>query len=401
MKIGKMRRAIMTTMVALLALALAFAALVIATRAQGDVPARPPTEADFTFTEIASGFNRPLYLTNAGDERLFIVEQGGLIKIMKDDVVQATPFLDLSSIISPDALRTGQYSERGLLGLAFHPDYATNRVFYVNYSDLNGDTVVARYLTLRDNPDAADATSAAIVLTQAQPYPNHNGGHLAFGADGYLYVALGDGGASGDPLEAAQDLGTQLGKILRIDPHLDGGYDVPADNPFVGVDGALPEIWAYGVRNPWRFSFDTLTNDLYIGDVGQGQWEEVNFQSADSVGGENYGWNFLEGNHPFSGGAAPASVVMPVAEYGHNFGSSVTAGYVYRGENIPALQGVFVYGDFTSGMMWYLYRDPAGAWQNNVLLDTQMTISSFGTDAANELYVLDYTGRINRFDPAS
>jgi glucose/arabinose dehydrogenase len=402
MKLGKWQRAVLLTMIALLALVLAFAALAITARAQGDpaVPSRPPTDDDFQLTEIATGLNRPLYLTNAGDERLFVLEQGGLIKLIVDGVVQATPFLDLSSIISPDARQQGGYSERGLLGLAFHPDYANNRVFYVHYTDINGDTVIARYLTLRDNPNAADPSSAAIVLTQSQPYANHNGGQIAFGPDGYLYIALGDGGGGGDPLEAGQDLQTWLGKILRIDPALDGSYSVPADNPFVN-GGGLSEIWAYGLRNPWRFSFDALTGDLYIADVGQNAWEEVNFQAADSAGGENYGWNFLEGNHPYSGRAAPSDVVMPVAEYAHSFGSSVSGGYVYRGENIPALVGAFIYGDFTSGMMWSLYRDAAGEWQNNVLTDTPMAISSFGVDAAGELYVLDYSGRIQRFDPAS
>jgi glucose/arabinose dehydrogenase len=366
------------------------------------VAAQAPISASaYRLTPIADGFNRPLYVTHAGDgsNRLFVVEQGGRILILKDGVKLQTPFLDISSIISPEAASGSGYSERGLLGLAFHPDYADNGVFYINYTDREGTTIVARYLVSDSNPDLADPSSAAIVMTQPQPYRNHNGGHIAFGPDGYLYIGMGDGGSAGDPLGAGQDLNTLLGKLLRIDPGLDGGYTIPDDNPFVGSPNALPEIWAYGLRNPWRFSFDAQTGDLYMGDVGQNQWEEINFQPADSRGGENYGWNFYEGRHPYSGLPAPSNVVMPVAEYAHNLGVSVTGGYVYRGERIPALQGYYIYGDFGWGTMWALRRDAAGVWQNTFLADTNHTISSFGEDENRELYLVNYTGIILRFDP--
>jgi glucose/arabinose dehydrogenase len=361
----------------------------------------PISARSYRLTPIADGFNRPLYVTHAGDNsnRLFVVEQGGRILILKDGVKLQTPFLDISAIISPEAASGFGYTERGLLGLAFHPNYAENGVFYINYTDREGTTIVARYLVSADNPDLADPSSAAIVLTQRQPYSNHNGGHLAFGPDGYLYISMGDGGSAGDPLGAGQNLNTLLGKLLRIDPGLDGGYSIPPDNPFIGTANALPEIWAYGLRNPWRFSFDAQTGDLYIADVGQNRWEEVNFQPADSRGGENYGWNFYEGSRPFSGLPAPSNVVMPVAEYGHNMGISVTGGYVYRGERIPALQGYYIYGDFGWGTLWALRRDAAGVWQNIFLDDTNHTISSFGEDEDRELYLVNYTGAILRFDP--
>jgi glucose/arabinose dehydrogenase len=378
-------------------LILALAALLV----QPAAAQTPISAQSYRLTLIADGFNRPLYVTHAGDnsKRLFVVEQGGKILILKDGVKLQTPFLDISAMISPEAASGFGYSERGLLGLAFHPNYAENGVFYINYTDREGTTIVARYLVSADDPDRADPNSAAIVLTQQQPYSNHNGGHLAFGPDGYLYISMGDGGSAGDPLRAGQDLNIMLGKLLRIDPGLEGGYSIPPDNPFVGSGDALPEIWAYGLRNPWRFSFDSQTGDLYIADVGQNRWEEVNFQPADSRGGENYGWNFYEGSHPYSGVPAPSNVVMPVAEYGHNLGVSVTGGYVYRGERIPALQGYYIYGDFGWGTMWALRRDAAGVWQNIFLDDTNHTISSFGEDENRELYLVNYTGAILRFDP--
>lgn len=360
-----------------------------------------PDPSGVQLVTVASGFNRPLFLTNAGDGsgRLFVVQQSGRIRIVRDGQMVDPPFLDVSSLISSEALGGG-YSERGLLGLTFHPDYANNGQFFINYTDRSGDTVVARYQVSADNPDVADPNSAVTILTQEQPYPNHNGGMLAFGPDGYLYVGLGDGGSGGDPENRAQNLGTWLGKILRIDVNADT-FTVPADNPYAGARGALPEIWAYGLRNPWRFSFDRSTGDLYIGDVGQNQWEEIDFQPADSTGGENYGWNVYEATHPYNGAPAPDNMVLPVAEYSHGVGISISGGYVYRGSLLPQLDGVYFYGDYGTGTIWSLYRDANADWQNNVFLSgTGLTISGFGEDEDGELYVVDYAGRILRFEPA-
>ncbi|MDX2161596.1 MAG: PQQ-dependent sugar dehydrogenase [bacterium] len=361
-----------------------------------------PDAASVQMVEVANGFDRPLLVTHAGDgsNRLFVVEQGGVVWVVRDGQRLETPFLNVSSLISPEATTASGYTERGLLGLAFDPAYADNGRFFVNYTDIQGNTVLARYQVTADNPNQADPNSAVILLTQAQPFANHNGGHLAFGPDGYLYVGLGDGGSGGDPLMAGQDLNTWLGKILRIDVSGDG-YAVPDDNPFVGQDGALPEIWAYGLRNPWRFTFDRATGDLYTADVGQRNWEEVNFQPASSPGGENYGWNVYEGLHPYSGAVAPADMVLPIAEYDHSEGVSVTGGYVYRGSQIPALQGAYLYGDFGTGRIWAAWRDSAMNWRSAVFMPSSgATISSFGEDEAGELYVVSYNGQIFRFDPA-
>jgi glucose/arabinose dehydrogenase len=255
---------------------------------------------------------------------------------------------------------------------------------------------VARY---HATGDTADPNSAVTILTQRQPFPNHNGGMMAFGPEGYLYIALGDGGSGGDPQGNGQKLDTWLGKILRIDVSGDA-YTVPDSNPFVGQSGAQPEIWAYGLRNPWRFSFDRATGDLYMGEVGQNAWEEVNFQPADSAGGENYGWNLYEGTHPYAGGST-TGLTMPVAEYPHSEGISISGGYVYRGTQIPDLVGAYLYGDFGTGTIWSLYRDADGQWQNNVFMRLSGTsISSFGEGEDGELYVVDYNGAILRFEPA-
>lgn len=390
-----MRKLVLLVLVLLAVAAPAFAQ-------EATAPAAPPDPAAVTLTEVASGFTRPLYLTNAGDGsgRLFVVEQVGLIWIVEDGSRVETPFLDVSTLISRDALNLGGYSERGLLGLAFHPDYAENGLFFINYTDASGDTVVARYGVSADNANAADPNSAVIILTEDQPYANHNGGHMAFGHDGYLYIAMGDGGSGGDPENRAQNLTTRLGKILRINVDADT-YDVPRDNPFIGQENTAPEIWAYGLRNPWRFSFDALTDDLYIADVGQNQYEEVNFQPAASAGGENYGWRVYEGAHRYTDQEIPGTV-FPVAEYAHNQGVSITGGYVYRGEQIPSLQGVYLYADWGSGTIWWLYRAEAGEWQYNPFItNSGRNVSSFGVDEQNELYIVDYSGGIYRFDPAS
>ncbi len=363
----------------------------------------PPDATLVTFTPFASGFAKPLFATHAGDDsgRLFVVEQTGRIWIVGPDGARLeTPFLDLSTTVTP----VSGYSEQGLLGLAFHPDYAENGRFFVNYTDREGTSVVAEYAVANNDPDVANAVSGRELLRVAQPYANHNGGMMAFGPDGYLYISLGDGGSAGDPQVNGQNPWTLLGSILRIDVDSEERpYGIPEDNPFVAAGNGAPEIWAWGLRNVWRFSFDRATGDFYLADVGQNLWEEVNFQAADSPGGENYGWNRYEGTHPYSGGDAPADMVLPVAEYAHNEGGcSISGGYVYRGAAVPELEGVYFFGDWCTGNVFALYRDSAEAWQR--VLFTQLPgklISSFGEDEAGELYIVDYGGGgLWRMEPA-
>lgn len=373
--------------------------LVNAVFAQETARSSAPDPAQFTLLPLIDGLDRPLYLTHAGDGsgRRFILEQSGRIWVLGGGEPQI--FLDLQALVSQDVFR-GTYTERGLLGLAFHPNFAENGLFFVNYTDLDGATVVARYSTAATDAETADPASAEILLTVAQPYPNHNGGHMAFGPDGYLYISMGDGGAAGDPENRAQNLETLLGKLLRIDVDSGSPYGIPADNPFAD-GGGLPEIWASGLRNVWRFSFDRATGDLYLGDVGQNAWEEINFQAASAAGGQNYGWRPYEASYPYSGETAPENMTLPVLEYPHSQGCSVTTGYVYRGEALPDMDGVLVYGDFCSGIVWGAYRDTAGAWQSLILFDSDYSISSFGEDEAGELYLLDHNGTIYQFVPAS
>ncbi|MBI5016134.1 MAG: PQQ-dependent sugar dehydrogenase [Deltaproteobacteria bacterium] len=355
-----------------------------------DVPP-PGGFPSLALTRVASGLAEPVHITHAGDGsgRLFVVEKRGTIRIVRDRAVLPTPFLDLSGAVRS----TG--SEQGLLSVAFPPDFATRRHFYVDYTGQSGvgDTVVARH-TLSADPDVANAAGEA-VLRVRQPFTNHNGGQLAFGPDGFLYVGLGDGGGGGDPFGNGQNLSSLLGKILRLD--VEAGvptYAIPTGNPFGD------EVWAYGLRNPWRFSFDRATGDLFIADVGQAQFEEIDVQPATSRGGENYGWNVMEGFHCF--GAATcnqAGLTLPVVEYTHAGGNcSVTGGFVYRGGRLPALQGIYLYGDYCSGRIWGLRRNGA-AWENGLLLTTALQISSFGEDEAGNLYVADLgAGDIYRID---
>ena len=365
----------------------------------------PPDPAKFRLDPVATGFNRALYVTHAGDGsgRLFLVEQSGRIHTVQNGSVRPQPFLDVSQFISRAALGNS-YTEQGLLGLAFHPNYIINGQFFINYTE-NGtnDTITARYRVSSDR-NIADDTSGEEIFRLTQPFGNHNGGHLAFGPDGYLYVSLGDGGSAGDPQNNGQQPDNLLGTILRIDVDnaADGkAYAIPADNPFANGGGA-PEIWAYGLRNVWRFSFDRRTNDLYMGDVGQSQWEEINYQPA-GVGGQNYGWNVFEGTRPYSGAAPPPNTTAPVAEYQHAGGHcSVTGGYVYRGNAVPTMKGAYIYGDFCSGQLWSTYRDASGIWQTNPLVDTPYMISSFGEDEDGELYLVHYgdsriPGQVLRF----
>jgi len=346
---------------------------------------------------IFAGFQSPVYLTYApGDSPasspLFIVEKAGRIYRIEGSPAsdarteQPILFLDITDRVGSEG------SEQGLLGLAFPPDFLTSGLFYLNYTDRNGDTVVARYRLMGDDPRRGDPTGEQKLLQIEQPAGNHNGGQLQFGPEGYLYIGTGDGGRAGDPWGNAHNPGVLLGKLLRLDVTESETYAVPPDNPFVGVPDARPEIWALGLRNPWRFAFDRVTNELYIADVGQNQYEEVDFQPAGSSGGENYGWDVMEGNHCFEPAVNcdPQGLVPPVAEYDHSQGCSITGGYVYRGTRYPSLTGVYFFGDFCSGHIWGLKREPSGAWTMALLLKSEVNISSFGEDATGEIYVVGY-----------
>jgi glucose/arabinose dehydrogenase len=294
----------------------------------------------------------------------------------------------------------GGYTERGLLGIAFHPDFENNGIFFVHYIRYDNKAIVEQYTVSSDDPNIADPASAAVILSLDDPFPNHNGGQLAFGPDGYLYIGIGDGGDLGDPLGNGQNTKTLFGKILRVDVNNTDTYTVPETNPFVGNDDYAPEIWALGFRNPWRFSFDRATGDLYIGDVGEATWEEINFQPADSPGGQNYGWNAYEGNHPFDEDTpVPDEMTLPIAEYSHNEGCSVTAGYAYRGEMMPELQGIFFFGDYCTGGVWITQPLAEGIWLTTNYGYLGHQISSFGEDESGELYLADYKGGIYQLQP--
>ncbi|HSK67096.1 MAG TPA: PQQ-dependent sugar dehydrogenase [Anaerolineales bacterium] len=350
----------------------------------------PPTPSAFPdpnayqWQMIASGLQRPVDLQPDGSGRLFVIEKAGRIRILENGQLLNEPFLDITDRVG------SRGNEQGLLGLAFHPQYEENGWFYVNYTDTNGDTVLARFQVSND-ANRSDPGSELRLLGVDQPYPNHNGGALAFGPDGYLYAGLGDGGAAGDPQGNAQSLDTLLGKILRLDVDSGEPYAIPGDNPFGN------EIWAYGLRNPWRLSFDTATGDLYIGDVGQGEWEEIDFLAAGSAGGANFGWDHREGAHDYEGGG-PAGMIDPVAEYSHpEGGCSVSGGYVYRGA-LPEWNGIYLYGDYCTGIIWGLFRSIAG-WQEQQLFDVDVTITSFGQDENGEVYLVSDSGSIHRLVP--
>jgi glucose/arabinose dehydrogenase len=347
--------------------------------------------------EIVSGLDFPLYLSAPpGDlNRLFIVEKGGVIRIVKNGALLPSPFLDIGTLVS-----TG--SEQGLLGLAFDPGYVSTGRFIVHYTDAAGDTRLSSFQVSGD-PDVADPGSEAVILTADQPYDNHNGGQVSFGPDGFLYLGLGDGGSAGDPEGRGQDLSDLLGSILRIDVSAGAAYTIPPDNPFVGVAGARPEVWSYGLRNPWRFSFDRATGDLYIADVGQGNYEEVDISLAAGGAGKgvNYGWDRMEGAHCFSSACSPSGLALPALEYDHGEGCSITGGYVYRGSAVPALQGQYFFSDWCRGWV-RSFRFSGGSatelteWPS---LRTGGTIVSFGEDAAGELYVVESGGRISKIVP--
>ena len=353
-------------------------------------PALPLAAPTVALEAAFTGFQSPVYITHDGEaSHLFVVEKVGRIRLIENGAVQPAPFLDIADRVG------SRGSEQGLLSVAFPSDYAAGGLFYVDYTDLKGNTVVARYRRSANDPRQADPASEQKILQIDQPAPNHNGGQLQFGPDGYLYIGMGDGGGAGDPQDNAQNLGTLLGKILRID--VDGGspYRIPPDNPFVenpDDPATLGEIWALGLRNPWRFSFDRGTRDLFIADVGQGSREEVDFQPAGSPGGQNYGWRLMEGTLCFnpSSNCNDGTLTLPILEYDHSLGCSITGGYVYRGTRFPQIAGVYFFADFCSGKLWSLQQDPSGAWRMDFLLDSGLSPSSFGEDAAGELYLVDY-----------
>jgi glucose/arabinose dehydrogenase len=359
-----------------------------------DPPIFDPETFDVGLEEVASGFDQPLFVTTPPEDadRLFVVEQGGTIQVVADGEIAAEPFLDIVEQVGSEG------SEQGLLGLAFAPDYAESGLFYVNYTDLDGNTVVSRF-TVGDDPNVADLESEEVILQQDQPRANHNGGVLAFGPDGYLYIGLGDGGGQGDPNGNGQNLSTWLGKILRIDvdpANVAEGetYAIPEDNPFVDEAEAAPEIWVYGLRNPWRFTFDRETGDMWVGDVGQSEIEEVTLLPVADGGGQNLGWNITEGTNCYvEPDCDQSGLTPPTLEYTHEVGGcSVTGGYVYRGESMPDLQGVYVFADYCSGLLWGAGQAADGSWVMADPIETGLSISSFGEDTTGEQYLTDLSG---------
>ena len=337
-----------------------------------------PDPTAYEWKPLVEGLDRPVDLQSAqdGTGRLFIIEKYGAIRIFKDGQLSPQPFLNIDDRVNDDS------NEMGLLGLAFHPNFEQNGYFYVNYTGDGGNTRISRFTA---NGDVADPNSEQVLMVIDQPFPNHNGGAVAFGPDGYLYLGLGDGGAAGDPFKNGQNTETLLGKLLRIDVNNGDPYSIPVDNPFGN------EVWAYGLRNPWRISFDRATGDLWIGDVGQNQYEEIDYLPAGSPGGANFGWSVMEGLHGYDGEAQPG-LLLPVVEYSHDIGCSVTGGYVYRG-SMPEWNGVYLYGDYCSGSVSGLILVD-GQWQSRVLFEAVATITSFGQDEAGELYFTSDNGSI-------
>jgi glucose/arabinose dehydrogenase len=357
---------------------------------QPDTAIPPPTEIPttnasqfpdpnaFAWIPIVDGLTRPVDLQSAfdGSGRLFVIEKYGAIRVVKDGQLLDQPFLNIDDRVNDER------NEMGLLGLAFHPNYEQNGYFYVNYTGEGGHTRISRF---QASNDIADPNSERVLMVIDQPYPNHNGGAVIFGPDGHLYLGLGDGGSGGDPHKNGQNTSTLLGKVLRVDVNNGDPYSIPADNPFGN------EVWAYGLRNPWRMSFDRATGDLWIGDVGQNQYEEINYLPAGSPGGANFGWNVMEGTHGYDG-FPQSDLLLPAVEYSHDFGCSVTGGYVYRG-SMPEWNGIYIYGDYCSGTVWGLTL-LNGQWQSQVLFETDLRITSFGEDEAGELYLVSDTGAV-------
>lgn len=378
---------------------------IASTETDANVAPMPGASVDFqpetvtlALEPVVEDLQSPIFVTHAGDgsNRLFVLEKAGRIQIVADGALLTTPFLDISEQVNSNG------NEQGLLGLAFAPDYRETGFFFVNYIDSEGNTVIARYKVSAADANVADPASAFVILQIEQPASNHNGGMLAFGPDGYLYAGMGDGGGGGDRYGNGQNPATLLGKLLRLDvlSEPQQPYTIPADNPWVTADwnGAdvRDEVWALGLRNPWRFSFDRTTGDLWIGDVGQNQFEEIDYTPT-GQSGINYGWPVMEASACYNSAGKScdkAGLQLPVAEYSHSGHCSVTGGYVYRGAAFPALQGVYLYGDYCSGTFWATWFDGNGAWQTAELLDSNASVSSFGEDEAGELYVTDLANGI-------
>jgi len=367
-------------------------------------PPKKPAAAGFSLagvhirlTTFRSGLSRPVFITEApGSSLLYIVEQSGVILAVDPTGHTRGTFLSIGGIVNSGG------NEQGLLGLAFHPSFASNHRFFVDYTDNSGHDVVAEFRATSSTH--ADAASRRQILAVSDPYPNHNGGMLAFGRDGYLYIAMGDGGSQGDPHNNAQNLGSLLGKILRIDVNHGSPYQSPASNPFVHRSGARHEIWDYGLRNPWRYSFDRQTHGLFIGDVGQNNYEEIDVEHAGS-GGHNYGWRVMEGKHCYNppSGCNRSGKVLPIVEYTHAGGNcAIVGGYVYRGSKYSHLRGAYFYSDNCSGRIWAMDADAAlrGTARTRLVMDTSLAVSSFGEDAAGELFVCDLSGTIYRLKAA-
>ncbi len=338
-----------------------------------------PNSSDYEWRMITGGLDRPVDIqpANDGSGRLFIIEKLGYIRVYENGQLLEQPFLDITDRVNDSG------NEMGLLGLAFHPDYEQNGFFYVNYTGAGGNTFISRF---QASGNSADPNSETSLLMVDQPFPNHNGGAVVFGPDGYLYLGLGDGGLAGDPYKNGQNTNALLGKILRIDVNNGDPYTIPSDNPFGN------EVWAYGLRNPWRISFDRASGDLWIGDVGQDLWEEIDYLPFGSQGGANFGWSIMEGNHDYDGSAQPG-LLLPVTEYKHRDGGcSVTGGYVYRGR-MPEWNGIYLYGDYCFGYVWGLILSNGG-WQNELLFQTDAHITSFGMDESGEIYLASYNGNI-------
>lgn len=344
-----------------------------------------PDPAGYQWIQWIPGLNRPVDATGAGDgsKRLFILEQRGVVRMALPGSAQLYDFLDITGRVGSAG------NEQGLLGIAFSSQYSQDGRFYLDYTELDGGTVVSRF-KVSDDPNRADPASEEILLRIKQPYPNHNGGGLAFGPDGYLYISSGDGGSGGDPQGNGQSLDTLLGKLLRIDVSPQIGYAIPPGNPYAG-GGGLPEIWAYGLRNPWRFSFDRLTGDLYIADVGQAAWEELNIIRAPAAAGLNFGWKIREGSHPYQQNQPSGlNLVDPAYEYNHDQGCSITGGFVYRGKELPEMYGIYLFGDYCSGTIWGVLPDGGGGVSVQPLFKIGALISSFALDEDGEIYLLDH-----------
>ena len=351
----------------------------------------PPAITTIGLSAVVSGLTQPVGMTSLADGRIFVLEQPGRIRILRAGSVVSAPFLDITGKVESGG-------ETGLLGLAFHPQFAQNQRLFVNYTRLVSgqlQSVTSEFTVSSSNPDSVDPSTERILLKVNKRFGNHNGGQIAFGPDGFLYIGLGDGGGQGDPEENGQDINVLLGKVLRIDVDSAAPYGIPADNPFAS-GGGRPEIFAFGFRNPWRFSFDQPTGRLFVADVGEENREEVDVVTR----GGNYGWNRMEGTACFepSTGCDQAGLTLPIHDYGRSDGGTIIGGFVYRGSDIPSLAGAYVFGDFLSGRVWAL-RESDGSWARSDLLSTGLTISSFGQDSAGELYLLDYNGRVLKVVP--